>query len=333
MKRNITILFVLTLFLTDSLISQQKGELLKSKYFIFQGDPQLNAHLMLYNRSMSVKYKKVPDDSLAFSAFRDKIKMIKSVDVPALNEALKFYRDSLLSKDLLFDSLMRDFSDQLVKTSFDPVKWQRNAYKNLKAFMPFFDKNYWPGIQAANKAWITTHKAHISRLETIVVPELERIYQMQLPESKVLVDLTCYATWAGAYSFNDSFCHVVFSSTNTANQGDMGVETVFHESSHFLVDKLSNALAAASRGKDVKKTINLWHNMIFYTTATVLGKQAEKEKKKFTPYYVHMRFEDKFPDFKASIEACRQYWDPYIAGTMSFEEAVTSIVAYVTEKK
>jgi hypothetical protein len=307
----------------------QKAEPLATKYFIFQNNARLNAHLFLYNKAMGCKFKKVASDSLAYYAFKDKLKSLTPKDIPVINDLLLFYKDSLLSKDLLFDSLMRDFSDKLVKPSLTPVKWQKTASEKLKIFMPYFTKMYWLGIEKENNAWVNANKKNIERLETIVVPELERIYETKLPEAKVVVDLVSYASWAGAYSFDDSFCHVIFSSSHSPNQGDMGLEVLFHETSHFLVDKVNSEIAAAAKGADVKKTINLWHNIIFYTTGVVMTKQYAADGKTFTPYYVHMKFEEKFPDFKAAIIACKSYWDPHIEQKTTLSVAIKQVVADV----
>ncbi len=329
----IVLVFVGEVFPQKQAVSPAKTELLQTNYFIFQENPALNAHLFLYNKAMAGKFKKIPDDSLAYYSFKDKMKSIPAKELPELNSALIFYRDSLLAKDLLFDSLMRNFSDKVGNPDFVTTKWQTQTLAKVNVFFPYFLKLYWPAIDAENKTWIKTNKDAIIRLETSVVPELERIYQMKLPKEKVLVDLTNYATWAGAYSYNDVFCHIVFSSAHRSNQGELAPEVVFHEASHFLVDKLEQQIKVASKGKDLKQSINLWHNMIFYTTGYVLEKQYAKENKMFFPYYVQMKFEDKFPDFKASVEACKNYWNAYSDGKTTMEEAVKSIVNDVTSKK
>jgi hypothetical protein len=307
----------------------QKTEPSETKYFIFQSNPQLNAHLFLYNKAMGCKFKKVTSDSLAYYAFKDKLKAITPADILVLNELVLFYKDSLLSKDLLFDSLMRDFSDKLIKPDPSLVKWQKNAREKLKIFMPYFTKMYWVGIEKENNTWLAANRKNIERLETIIVPELERIYETKLPNAKVIIDLTSYASWAGAYSFNDSFSHVIFSSSNASNKDDMGLEVVFHETSHFLVDKLNAEIATASKGGDIKKTINLWHNIIFYTTGAVMTKHYSAEGRPFIPYYVHMKFEDKFPDFKTSVQACRSYWDSHIEQKTTLQTAVNQVVTEV----
>lgn len=327
-------LYIILFALTCSAVFSQKTVLLETKYYSFQSNAQLNAHLYLYNRAMGCKYKKVHKDSLAYYSFKDKLKSLTPKDLSILNAVVEFYKDSLTGRDVLFDSLMRDISDKLTEGTLPKHPLQIKTLEQVKIFQPTFNKLYWKEIEADNKTWINANKEQLIKQEGGIVPELERIYQTTLPtSSKVIVDLTCYATWAGAFSFNDHFCHIVFASAHGSNKGDLATEVVFHETSHFLVDKVSEKFAALSKGKDIKKSINLWHNIIFYTTGLVLEKYYAKEGKMFFPYYVQMKFEDKFPDFKISVEAFKQYWDPYVNGQVNMDEALKNISNYVQEKK
>lgn len=311
----------------------QKTMLLETRYYSFQSNAPLNAHLYLYNKAMACKYKKTNNDSLAYYAFKDKLKLLTRNDLSTLNAVVLFYKDSLTGRDLLFDSLMRDLCDHFTQGTTPKSRWQLRATEQVKVFQPFFNKLYWKDIEADNRAWIKATRDQLLKQEQSVVPELERIYQTRLPEGKIVVDLSCYATWAGACSYNDRFTHVIFASTHGSNKGELATEVVFHETSHFLVDKLSHRIAELTKGKSVKQTINLWHNMIFYTTGYVMEHYYAKENKLLFPFYVQMKFEDKFPDFKTTVEACKTYWDPYIKGQGEFDEAVKNITVFVQEKK
>ena len=331
MKNYLYVLIICVL--AGNLAHAQKTILLETKYYSFQSNPQLNAHLYLYNRAMGCKFKKVHQDSLAYYSFKDKLKSLSPSDLSTLNTVVQFYKDSLTTKDVLFDSLMRDLSDKLTEGQLPKNTWQLKTLEQVKIFQPFFNKLYWKDIESDNKAWLSAAKEQLLKQEQSIVPELERIYQTKLPAGKIIVDLSCYATWAGAYSYNDRFCHIILAGSHGSNKGELATEVVFHETSHFLVDKVNEKISVLIKGKDIKKNINLWHNIIFYTTGDVLEKYYAKEGKMFFPYYVQMKFEDKFPDFKATVEACKSFWNPYITGQASLEDALKNIVNYIQEKK
>jgi len=336
MKKHVTTMLMLILFTSTGMLSK-KSELFESKYFSFQSSKQLNAHLYLYNRALGCKFTKKPNDSLAYYSFKDKYAGLNAKEALELNEIMLYYRDSLTTKDLLFDDGMTGFSDYLSDEGRSKMKlklkWQTEALEVLKKFQPYFTKLYWTGIDSTNKAWLSAYKEQITKLELTVIPELERIYQTKLPAKKIRVDLTCYATWAGAYSFNTSFEHIVYSTASKANQGDLAAEVVFHEASHFLVDKVNDKITLLLKdNKDSKKCANLWHNIIFYTTGYVLEKQYKLQWKKFEPYYVQMKFEEKIPEFKVSVEACKLYWNDYIEGKLTFDAVLKKLVDHQLEK-
>ncbi len=329
MKKHVTTMLMIILFTSTSLFSK-KPNLFESKYFTFQSSKQLNAHLYLYNRALGCKFTKKPDDSLAYYSFKDKYAGLNAKEALELNSIMLYYRDSLTSKDLLFDNSMSEFSDYLSDDGRSKIKlklkWQSEALEVLKKFQPYFSKLYWTGIDSTNKAWLASYKDQLIKLETGVVPELEKIYQTKMPLEKIKIDLTCYATFAGAYSFKNSFEHIIYSSASKANQGELATEVVFHEASHFLVDKINDQIFLLVKdNKDAKKCSNVWHNIMFYTTGYVLEKQYKLQWKKFEPYYVQMKFSDKFPDFKVTVEGCNLYWSQYIDGKLSLNEALKKI--------
>lgn len=336
MKKHVTTMLMLLLFTSTSVFSK-KAELFESKYFSFQSSKQLNAHLYLYNRALGCKFTKKPNDSLAYYSFKDKYASLNLKEVLELNNIMLYYRDSLTTKDLLFDSTMTLFTDYLSDEGRSKIKlkskWQSEALEMLKKFQPYFSRLYWKGIDSTNKAWLNTYKAQFAKLEITIVPELERLYQTKMPPQKVRIDLACYATWAGAYSFKNSFEHIVYSTVSKDNQGDLATEIVFHEASHFLVDKVYGQIALRIKdNKDYKKCTNLWHNLLFYTTGYVLIKEYKQQWKNFDPYYVQMKFEERLPDFKVTIDGCKLYWNSYAEGKMTFEEAVKKLVDHQLEK-
>ena len=335
MKSPITAI-ALILFLLNQSVSAKKSELYSSKYYVFQSSLGLNAHLFLYNKAVRCKFENTHNDSLAYYALKDKWATFSLAEQLALNKIIRFYRDSLLKHDLLFDSLMRNFEDLLSADHASHTKlrfWQVPAFEALHHFQPFFVKAYWPAIDSLNKAWLLAHKGEVTAMETATVPELEKIFKTKLPEAKIKVDLCCFATWAGAYSYlEEGDPHIIFSTRYAANQSALATEVVFHETAHFLADKLEAQIKAVIKSKNLKCDPELWHKILFYTTGFVLEKEHKLKWEKYDPYYLKMKFEEKSPEFKSAAEACRLFWNPYLNGDTSFEEALTKMVTYLAGK-
>ncbi len=335
MKLHFTAIALLFILLSNAGLGRTT-DLYASKYFVFQSNLQLNAHLFLYNKAIACKFGKAHEDSLVEFALNDKANTLSRTDLVTLSSIIRFYRDSLLTRDLLFDSLMRNVSDHLSSGGSSKIKlkaaWQLSTLEHIRAFQPYFTKLYWPAIDSTNKAWLNLNKNQITAMEGDIVKELEKIYKTTLPEGRIRVDLSSYATWAGAYSYNDVFCHVIFSTASKANHGELAAEVIFHETSHFLADRLMTQISVQFKRKQVEKPSGLWHDVIFYTTGFVLEKYYKLKWQKFEPYYVQMKFQDKFPAFKRSVEGCRLHWDPYLSGQSNFDEALNNLVNFVAEK-
>src|SRR4030095_39807 len=97
-------IFIIVLLICSRAVAQDKM-LLDTTYFRFYSNPMLNAHLFLYKHAAQIKSLKLADDSLGF--------YLTNAGIPGkeggrtqLIAAMKYYRDSLTTKDMLFDSTM-----------------------------------------------------------------------------------------------------------------------------------------------------------------------------------------------------------------------------------
>jgi hypothetical protein len=321
-------IFIIALLICSGAAAQDKM-LLETKHFRFYSNPMLNAHLFLYKHAAQIKSLKVPDDSLDFYLTNAGVPDKKS-GRSQLIAAIKYYRDSVTIKDMLFDSTMRKFSVMLaINKQTDVVDWQTQALKHIGAIQSFFRKQIWPAIDSSNKAWVQQVKSDLVSHEEYIINRLQKLYGDTMPIEKIRVDLGVYASWAGAYSYAQGIYHIIISSTGRLNQGHLGVEIVFHEASHFIIDKVFNLLAEYFSEKKTQNTRRqTWHNLLFYTTGYVINEVYMTQGIAFAPYYKEAKFEDRIP-FKLSTDAFALYWNPYMHGETTMEEALKKVVAYI----
>jgi hypothetical protein len=324
----------LLFFLFCQIHASKKSELFVSKYFSFQSSQLLNAHLFLYQKALDFNAAAIADEALAIHLLRGQTGDLSQKDLLLINSIVRFYKDSLISKDLLNDSVMRHFEDYLAIAGCAKLKgknsWQHTANEQIKLFQPFFAKFFWPAIDSANKVWLNTNKVQIKSLENALVPELEKIYKVKLPNEKIRVDLTCFATLSsGAFSFKDSFSHIVFCSSFTGNQG---LESIFRQTSYFLIDKLKRQITLLVKNKGNDKLPELCQHIVLYTTGFLLEKQYKLKWEKFEPAYEKMTLNNRKPAFNNAIEGCKIFWTPYINGQVSFDLALNNLATYVLQK-
>lgn len=324
MKKFLQLLFAITFFAGVATHAQDKM-LLETKHYRFYSSELLNVHLLLYKHATQIKSEKVADDSLSVYLNRARVgsdaKMI---------DALKYYRDSITKKDMLFDSTMRKFSVMLATGKpKDAIGWQVEAMKHITAIFPFYKKRVWPSIDSANKAWVQQVKNDLSKYEELIITRLQKIYDDTMPAEKIRVDLGVYATWAGAYSYSQDIDHIIISTFEEANQGPLGVEIVFHEGSHFLMDRIYNTAQEYFNSKNLPNDRRQpWHTVLFYTTGNVVKEAYASQGINFLPYYKHAKFEER-RSFKVATDALALYWDAYMRGEGTQEETLKKVMDHI----
>lgn len=304
----------------------QDKMLLETKYYRFYSNELLNAHLLLCKHATQIKTANVSDDSL--QAHLGKVRLGGNAK---MMEAVKFYRDSVIGKDMLFDSTMRKFSVMLaIGKSEEAIGWQVAAMKHINDIFPFYQKQAWPYIDSTNNAWVQQVKDDLLKHEEPVIARLQKIYDDTMPAEKIRVDLGVYGTWAGAYSYSQGMDHIIISSFESANQGPLGVEIVFHEGSHFLMDRVYNIAQEYFNSKNLPNDRRQpWHIVLFYTTGHVLKEAYAVQGISFIPYYKHAKFEERIPPFKVATDALALYWHPYMRGESTQQEALKKVIDHI----
>jgi hypothetical protein len=151
---------------------------------------------------------------------------------------------------------------------------------------------------------------------------LTAVYRTGWPSTPRVIDLSAYANWAGAYSTDAGL--IVFSSTDAAISGMLGMEILLHESSHQWDDEIATRLSAvaARQGKAVPGLLS--HALVFFTAGEIVTAAVPEH----VPYAV------KFGLWRQSgLGALKplldQYWRPYIRGAGTFDEAIAAILAHL----
>jgi len=225
---------------------------------------------------------------------------------------------------------MRKFSVMLATNKqTQAVDWQVQALKHILDIQSFFKSQLWPAIDAANKTWMQQLKNDLALQEEPIINRLQKLYGDSMPIEKIRVDLGVYASWAGAYSYSQGIEHIIIATNGRLNEGRLGLEILFHEGSHFIIDKVFNLLAEYFAAKKTQTTRRqTWHNLLFYTTGQVVKEVYAAQGIEFIPYYKEAKFEDRVP-FKLSTDAFTLYWDPYMRGETTMEEALKKVVEYI----
>jgi len=184
---------------------------------------------------------------------------------------------------------------------------------------PVYRAKRWPEDRARAQAWIAGVDKLIAVHGATLTRELAKAYRTPWPATPMRVEVVPYATFAGAYTILEPTL-ISVSGRDERNQGNDGLEIVFHEASHALMGPLAEALGrtcpAAPR--------QLWHAVLFYTTGQIVARVLGPG---YVPYADKQKLWDRLP----GREALRVEWQPYLDGQRSFDEGIARLCATVAK--
>src|SRR5262249_45233953 len=147
----------------------------------------------------------------------------------------------------------------------------------------------------------------------------------------IVVDVVPSVNFGGGYTvFQPN--HILISSTRPGYDGFGGVETVFHEASHIIVNPRSpgsiEALRRAAEQRGVELPDDLWHAVLFYTVGAAARKTIrELWGESYEPYmYTQGLFTRGWPEWRKPLE---QWWKAYLDGSLSLDEAAAGLVTAI----
>lgn len=236
-----------------------------------------------------------------------------------------YYESQMIQHDLLMDPNMIRIKDRLEESEnaatargsgLDP-----GLIDALERAAPIYRAHWWPQHEKANRTWIAAVSPLVDKDGAQLSKEIASTYDTQWPTEPVRVDVVAYANWAGAYTSLYP-THVTISSLDPANQGTAALEVIFHESSHALIDKVSDAISQECQARHVNlPRPGLWHAVLFFTA----GYYVQELNPGYVPYAdKNGLWTRAWPTYRAPIE---KDWQPRLQGKSSLQAAIANLVA------
>jgi hypothetical protein len=237
--------------------------------------------------------------------------------------AVDYYRAKVVSLDPLSEESAQinlRLSDQKSSASLDGTGLSVALVNALNSVADFYRKRWWPAQDQANRAWVAQLSPRLEKYGGVLRQRLAVAYATPWPPDPIHVHVVEYANSTGAYTTLDP-THTTVSSTSDANQGDSGLEIVFHEASHALISKIRTALSDEVRARNrLLVHRDFWHAILFYTT----GETVHQCLDGYTPYAVrHSLYERSWPGVPEILEGI---WKPYMDGKVDLETAIRRLV-------
>jgi hypothetical protein len=323
--------------------------------FEFHSGFWVNLHHFLYHEARARLAAREPRDAAGKTV--GPVLKQKPVSVPSLaapeqkiwDDAIAYYIANYADKDLLINidlillkNQLGDFEDcdELLgrKKRACDAGLPGKIGSILEAAAPVYRSHWWADQDRANRRWVA-RVAPLVREQGVGLSErLADIYQARWPKEKIRVEVCAYANAAGAYTSLDPL-RVTISSTDSRNQGPAALEVLFHESSHGIAVPVEAAISRECKQRDKPIPRDLWHALIFYTTGEVLRpvmKEASSEDragdvlpKTAKPTVVPYALRDLLTQrgWEQYHLLLVLYWQPYLDGKVSFEDAIAHLVS------
>lgn len=260
-------------------------------YFEFNINYWVNLHHFMYQKADSSQLRKLQEDGLNFIEIGESNAELQmtNIEKEILNQSVKYYKDSLTTKNLRRDLnyLKMWLQKQDEFKSITDTTFGKKFTETINKVSPIYEKCFWKLHKSHNLSILTKHIGTIDEIEEEVINKMEKLSSNKWPDStKVRVDVTAYANWAGAYTASKPTMNIVISTIDPSKITSSFVETILHEGSHLLYlygkSPIRDKFYYKSEELGVEFPGNLWHASMFYlcgrATQNALSKRNIKHK-------------------------------------------------------
>lgn len=290
-------------------------------HFEFYINKWLNQHHFLFQIAKSL----AKDSTNAKEVFPEWQQLSEKEQKLTL-ELLNYYQDNWIDKSLLFNGGLYRIKRTITYWQNDqqPLVYEEDPElaSYWTRFAPIYERLFWPVHLAQNQKILQHNLPRIKAYETKAAARLSQLSQEPWPSSKIRVDVTFLADWAGAYTTTDPV-HVVTSTKEEGPEGDW-VEILFHEASHKLVGgrrgKVAELIQAIAKAEKLEIPRQLWHGVLFYFAGAVIKDLLVADGVGYELYMIRENV------FGAYHEALSKSLDPYLAGEHSLEVALKELL-------
>jgi hypothetical protein len=145
-------------------------------------------------------------------------------------------------------------------------------------------------------------------------------------ETKVRVDLTVYANYAGAYTATNPSMNIIISTIDPLNNTSSFIETIYHEGSHLLFNYQDSPFRGEIyyQAKEMGVTFprHLWHACLFY----LCGKATQDALKTLSiNHKLDMDVRKIYTDFNTT--EFREILDDYYLGKKDLKYTISALMS------
>jgi hypothetical protein len=296
-----------------------------SQQYHFESSPWPNLHHFLYVLArarngapdrLRVAVREAPLDNRGFDA-------LPAEDRKAWDAAISIYQKDAAPLEIGYGNLVDVNYAVADLDGWAPLGRASDIPESIGAALeeagPVYRKLWWARHDDANRAWIRQLQPQVAQYGPRIATQLSAAFRRSWPTDPLRVEVVAYASWGGAYTTPDPPL-IAMSSLNEEHRGADGLEQLFHETSHLMMDTVDASLESHTRalGKDLSRDVS--HAILFYTVGEVVSRIVPDHVSYADHYGVWQRGLGHYHDLAV------QHWQPYLEGKIDMDEAIDRIV-------
>jgi hypothetical protein len=298
----------------------------ETQWFAFHSNQWVNLHHFLYATARARErldtgrpaVTRALTDTIGFGRLSGQQKA-------AWESAVDYYIKFVAKRDILFDSSLVDVNNRLAQLEHASVVrgaagLDTGIASALDRAGPVYRALWWPTHDAANHRWIAGVLPLLRDHGLAAVRAETRIFARAWSATPVRVDVAAYTNWAGAYT-TENPGHINIVSDSSTIGRPVSFELLFHEVLHTMEDSVFRVLQTSFSAQKKRWFRDPTHPFIFYTS----GELARGEFPGHIPFAEEAGIWARNPDFAKILPLLRTYWQPYMNGKSSLEEAMRHI--------
>jgi hypothetical protein len=325
----ISISFATFISYSQSVI-QVTDQIASTRYIEFYSNYLVNLHHFIFNKAMHYSFYRNENQKQFDTLFAEIKTQVDETTKKEVMIAVKFYADSLSTKNMLFDEELTNFKISLQQSqTFDQLKINAKSPQIVTAIQnsdAFYKKYYWSEQDKKNRDFVLSKVKTIKGIESDVMTNFSKYYQYNFNGKKFRIDLTDYATFFSAYTTTEPYVSATISSTTKKHQGTQGIEVIFHEISHAMIDSVFMMQQKICTNRNLAFDHNVWHSILFYSTGMFVKTALAKVGVNHELYLLKNKITDFNPEVKKTMNTITDYWQQYLDGKLSMQSAMEHIL-------
>uniref|UniRef100_UPI0032EFB408 hypothetical protein n=1 Tax=Ekhidna sp. TaxID=2608089 RepID=UPI0032EFB408 len=323
-------IFMVSVLIHNGILAQHSSSaVLTTHYYEFHSNIWVNLHHFAYEKARGIQRAKMKSDGFELARMEEDslLEGLTQEERGKYDRLISYYKSQFNDLDMRSD--MSDLTVHLSNQGYHQLEPDSILNVNLASvlndFLPIYLHKIWPLHDGANRELVMKYSKSIENAERMIIAAMERVSGDTWSSEKVRIDITAYASWAGAYSIISPRMNLFISTVDPVNNSTTFIETVFHESSHLLFSRNSpfrSEIYFTSQEMGIEFPNGLWHASLFYLCGIATRDYLRSEG---IDHKLYMDIKGVFES--TNTENFRTTLDKYYAGNIDRKEAIKLLLS------